>query len=232
MCFSATASFTAAATLLAIGTVTAGRARSKAELPFSLIPVLFGVQQLVEGVLWLTFASAATHANVVLTHAYSFFSHAFWPMYVPFAVLLIERVKWRRKLLFGLVFAGAGVGIYLLYFLVTQPIVSRVAGGHILYTSPHFFVAVVLTVYVLTTCASSFISSHPAIRWFGVATFFSLTAAAAFYANWFISVWCFFAAVLSVFVLLFFVKPEPMRTTTKTSEAVCSKQEAWERGGI
>lgn len=189
-----------------VGAVTIGRARSKAELPFSLIPALFGVQQLIEGALWLTFTDSATHANSFLTHSYSLFSHVLWPIYVPFAVLLIERVMWRRNLLFGLAFAGAATGMYLLYFLVTQPVVSRVAAGHILYISPHFFVIVVLAAYVLATCASSLLSSHREIRWFGVSTFVSLAAAAAFYATWFISVWCFFAAVMSVFVLFYFVR--------------------------
>ena len=211
MCFSATASFTAGGALLVVGAVTIGRARSKSELPFSLIPALFGVQQLIEGALWLTFTASAAHANSFLTHSYSLFSHVLWPMYVPFAVLLVERVSWRRNLLFGLSFAGAATGLYLLYFLVTQPIVSRVAGGHILYISPHFFVVVVLAAYVLATCASSLVSSHRAIRWFGVSIFVSLAAAAVFYATWFISVWCFFAAVMSVFVLLYFVRRDDLR---------------------
>ena len=47
MCFSATASFTAGTGLIAFGAFTARRARRPAELPFALIPVLFGVQQLI-----------------------------------------------------------------------------------------------------------------------------------------------------------------------------------------
>ena len=54
MCFSATASFTAGAGLLIVGAVAARRARQPAELPFALIPALFGVQQLIEGAIWLT----------------------------------------------------------------------------------------------------------------------------------------------------------------------------------
>ena len=51
MCFSAPASFTAAAVLLGLGTVTMRRARSRRELPYAAIPLLFGVQQLLEGML-------------------------------------------------------------------------------------------------------------------------------------------------------------------------------------
>jgi len=211
MCFSATASFTAGAALLGVGALTIGRARRAAELPFALIPALFGVQQLIEGALWLTFPDRAPLANSVLTHAYSFFSHVLWPAYVPVAVLLLEPVPWRRKALAGVGLAGAAVGLYLLYFLVAEPIVSEVVGWHIRYQSPHFYVAAVMVLYVLATCVSSFLSSCKTIRWFGAATFVALLAAYAFYAFWFISVWCFLAALLSIIVLAHFRRPERHR---------------------
>ena len=205
MCFSATASFAAGAGLLAVGCLTVSRARRGAELPFALIPGVFGVQQLIEGALWLTFPDRAPLANSVLTLAYSFFSHVLWPIYVPIAVLLLEPERWRRKALGGIAFAGAAVGLYLLYFLITEPIVSQVVDNHIRYVSPHFYVAAVISLYVVATCLSSFLSSCGTIRLFGVATFIALLAAYAFYAFWFISVWCFFAAILSVIVLVHFL---------------------------
>ena len=209
MCFSATASFTAGVGLLVIGAVSKSRAEQGAELPFALIPALFGIQQLIEGGLWLTFPDNAPLANEVLTLAYSFFSHVLWPIYVPIAVLLLEPEAWRRKLLMAIAIAGAAVGLYLLYFLVTEPIVSEVVGGHISYQSPHFYVATVMTLYVLATCVSALVSSCKTIRWFGATTFVALVAAYAFYAFWFISVWCFFAAMLSVIVLMHFRHREP-----------------------
>jgi hypothetical protein len=211
MCFSATASLTAGIGLLAIGAVTANRVRRRAELPFALIPSLFGVQQLIEGALWLTFPDTAPLANTVLTYLYSFFSHVLWPIYVPIAVLLLEPVAWRRKLLMVIAAAGAAVGLYLLYFLIREPIVSEVVGGHISYQSPHFYIVAVMVLYVLATCVSSFVSSCKTIRWFGAATFVALLTAAAFYNFWFISVWCFFAAVLSLIVLVHFShEPHPV----------------------
>jgi len=56
MCFSASASFIAGASLFAVGVATLKRARARAELPFAMIPLLFGIQQLTEGVIWLTFS--------------------------------------------------------------------------------------------------------------------------------------------------------------------------------
>lgn len=211
MCFSATASFTAGIAQLAIGTITTRRVRRKVELPYALIPVLFGLQQLIEGALWLTFPVEAPLLNTVLTHVYSLFSHVLWPVYVPVAVLLLETTPWRRKVLIALAAAGAAVGGYLLYYLIRLPIVAQVTGAHIAYISPHFYALAAMGVYLLGTCVSSLLSSHRSVRWFGLASFLSFVAAYAFYATWFISVWCFFAAALSVLVLLHFPSRHPHR---------------------
>ena len=204
MCFSAPVSFTAGAVLLIVGTVTARRAARRTELPFALIPLLFGIQQLIEGALWLTFPAKAPVLNTVLTHVYSLFSHVLWPVYVPVSVLLIEPTPWRRKVLATIAVAGAAVALYLLYFLVRLPIVSQVTGRHIAYISPHFYAVASMAVYLLGTCVSLLFSSHLWVRVFGVAAFLSFISVYVFYANWFISVWCFFAALLSAIVLLHF----------------------------
>ena len=203
MCFSATASFTAGAILLGIGALTLRRADRVAELPYAAIPALFGLQQLVEGGLWLTLADEASHLNSILTHVYSLFSHVLWPIFVPIAVLLLEAVPWRRNVLKALAGAGFLSGIYLLYFWAMDPTTSKVIGHHIFYDSPHFYIGIILVLYVLGTCVSSLLSSHAEVRWFGAATLASFIAAYAF-SFWFISVWCFFAAIMSATIWLYF----------------------------
>lgn len=204
MCFSATASFTAGAGLLIVGAVTARRARRRAELPFALIPVLFGLQQLIEGALWLTLPDKAPSLNAMLTFVYSLFSHVLWPVYVPIAILLLEPIAWRRRVLVAIAVAGGAVGLYLLYFLIRLPIVSQAEGRHIAYLSPHFYLTAVMVLYVLGTCVSMLVSSHGKVRLFGLAAFMAYVVTYVFYTTWVISVWCFFAAVLSLIVLLYF----------------------------
>jgi hypothetical protein len=204
MCFSATASFAAGAVLAGIGAMAVRRVRRSSEIPYALIPLLFSAQQVVEGGLWLTFAGEGSHLNASLTHIYQFFSHVLWPIYVPFSVLLLERVPWRRTALLAFAALGAAVGLYLFYFLLVDPTTARGTSGHVDYISPHFYIAPVLAAYVLATCASALLSSHRAVQWFGVAASLSLAAAAAFYRMWFISIWCFFAAIISVVVLAYF----------------------------
>ncbi len=205
MCFSASASFTAGVVLLGIGTLTIRSARRKCELPFAAIPLLFAIQQLSEGVIWLTFQFEMPLLNSVMTHVYEFFSHVLWPIYVPIAVLLIEPRGWRRQALFALALAGVVVGGYLLYILLFYPVVSRPLGQHIDYISPHFFAGVVMTLYLLSAATSPMLSTHALVKLFGFLALLSFAAVYYFYAAWFISVWCFFAALLSTVIYLHFL---------------------------
>jgi len=204
MCFSASASFAGGAFLLAVGANTVKKAARKAELPFAAIPLLFGVQQILEGIIWLTFRFDTPLLNTAMTHGYSLFSHVLWPIYVPVAVLLLEPVPWRRKTLYAFLAIGAGAEVYLLINMVRFPITSRVVGGHIEYLSPHFYAVVVMGSYLAATCLSMFLSSHKVVNIFGIASLLLFFAAYKIYAVWFISVWCFFAAALSAIVYLYF----------------------------
>ena len=210
MCFSATASFSAGAVLFGIGTLTlqpAWAAHRWRELPLAAIPFLFAIQQLIEGGIWLTFGADTPLLNSVLTHLYSFFSHVLWPAYVPVAVWLVEPPGSRRKALFVFVAAGVAVGAYLLYVLIAFPVVSRPTGQHIEYLSPHFFAAVTMTAYLLSTTTSPLLSSHRMVKVFGALALLAFGAAYYFYAQWFISVWCLFAALLSAVIYLHFSLP-------------------------
>jgi hypothetical protein len=207
MCFSATASFTAGAFLLGLTTMTLKSTRERREVPFAAIPLLFAIQQLSEGVIWLTFTRDAPLVNTVMTYFYTFFSHVLWPVYVPFAVLMIEPPGPRRTALKAFLAAGLAVGGYLLYILVAFPVVSRPTGEHVEYLSPHFFAALSMTMYLLATTVSLLLSSHRAVTVFGVLALFSFGAAWYFYAIWFISVWCFFAALMSLVIYVHFLPP-------------------------
>ena len=198
MCFSATASFVAGTALSAIGVATLTNVRHRTEVPFAMIPLLFGIQQLTEGGIWLTFANDAPVLKQALTYVYSGFSHVLWPIYVPLAVGVLEAVRWRKRVLGAFEVAGLAVGLYLLYFIVTRPVVAQVVSRHIVYDSPHFYIAPVIVLYVAATCVSAFFSSHGFVRLFGGLALASFVAAYALYAHALVSVWCFFAAVLSI----------------------------------
>src|SRR2546430_366407 len=92
MCFSAQASFAAAAFLLPGGVYCAGVAilRRPAYLPLAVVPFVFSVQQFCEGFVWIGLDRG--DAGLVTTAALAFLAFAlgFWPFWVPFCVLFLE----------------------------------------------------------------------------------------------------------------------------------------------
>ncbi len=207
MCFSATSSFTASAVLLVIGVVTVRSARQPNERPFAAIPLLFALQQFSEGIIWLTFQAEGPlvdSANTAMTYAYTFFSHVLWPMYVPVAVWLIEPDAPRRRTLAAFAIAGAVVGLFLLGVMFSFPVTSRPTEHHVEYVLPHFFGAATMTLYMMASSVSLILSTHRTVKIFGVLAVLSFIVAYAFYATWFISVWCFFAGLMSGVVVFHF----------------------------
>ena len=203
MCFSATASFTAGVSLSVLGVVTLKKAERKAEVPFAMIPFLFGVQQIIEGMLWLSFRFDAPLLNVIMTYAFTLFSHVLWPVFVPFSIGLVETVSWRKKVILAFQFIGIAVGLYLLYWIVKFPVTSEV-DEHIVYVSPHFYKAPMVVLYLAATCVGSFFSSHKLINIFGVLALLLFMAAYWIHTVAFFSIWCFFAAILSAVIYLHF----------------------------
>ena len=198
MCFSAAASFVAGASLSIIGVATLRNTRAPSERPFAMIPLLFGIQQLSEGVIWLTLRHDAPLLKQTMTYIYSFFSHVWWPIYVPLAIGIFETVRRRRRILFAFEAAGLPVGLYLFYFLIARPMTATVANRHIEYSSLHFYLVPVMVLYLTATCVSCFFSSHAFVKLFGVLAFTAFIVAGIVHAGALVSIWCFFAAVLSI----------------------------------
>ena len=183
------------------------RSRGKAELPLALVPLLFGVQQLSEGLLWLSFSNDLPLLKSWATTIFSLFSHVVWPIFVPFAILLVETSRRRKKAIGVFLALGLSVGIYLLYFIIRFPVTASVQERSIFYDSPHFYIGVVLVIYLLATCVSGLFSSHRCINVFGVMAFLLAVAAYQVSLKTFVSVWCFYAAVLSLLILIHFSGP-------------------------
>lgn len=207
MCFSATASFTAGTALTVTGGLTLRKSQGKLELPLALVPLLFGIQQLTEGALWLSLRHDLPLLQTWTTNIYSMFSHVLWPIFVPFAILLVETKRRRRAALSVFQALGLAVGLYLFYFLIRSPTVAHIHERSIVYDSPHFYLGLVLVLYLLATCVSGLFSSHRCINIFGVLAFVLAIAAYQVSVRTFVSVWCFFAAVLSLLVYLHFSGP-------------------------
>ena len=120
ICFSSTASFSAAAVLLPLGALAIQQTRRRARpelLPLAIMPVFFGLQQAIEGCLWLQLESGSASAFVwPLAVAYLFFAFALWPSWIPWVALVIARGRlspWRQKLLRTFCLSGLLLGLAL-----------------------------------------------------------------------------------------------------------------------
>jgi hypothetical protein len=207
MCFSASASFIAGSALGSAGAYTLKKAKTSARRPIAAIPLLFGIQQLIEGVVWISLADPRIHA--ASTMAFLLMAHVLWPTYLPYAVWRDETGPRRKKALMAFVLFGAAVSLYLLYYLLRGEVTAALLGGGVAYTVPLPNLAVIPAAYVLVTCGSCFLSSHKFIRVFGLALVASLAIAWWYYNHAFASVWCFFAAILSL-VILVHVRQKPL----------------------
>jgi len=203
MCFSASASFIVGGSLAALGAVIIKRTEKQTELPFAAIPLLFGIQQIIEGVLWVAAIYDAALLQLITTYMYTMFSHVLWPMYMPFAIGLMEPEQWRKKAIWVFQFAGIVVGFHMLVLITTQPL-TAVVDEHIIYVSTHFYDWPMMALYVAATCLGALFSSYPLVRLFGVLALLLLIVAHWFYTVAVFSVWCFFAAVLSMIIYFHF----------------------------
>ena len=207
MCFSATASFTAAVVAGSIGAVTlwkAGKLRDPALLPIAAFPALFALQQGIEGLLWLDLARPAAGAcRPFLTHAFTGYAEVFWPVFAPLAALLIEPVRWRRHAIGLCLAVGVALSAYLLWKMLGNPYTASAATGHIVYSNGVIYPKGIEIPYVLATTISLLLSSHRMIQFLAVVILGGFALAWLSFHQSYISVWCFFAAAASIIVYLF-----------------------------
>lgn len=196
MCFSETASFSTSALLVVLSIFSLKAARKAPKYTsLALIPLFFAIQQFSEGVQW-HFLGHAPFAKYV----YAFFAFAWWPFWIPFALLIAEDNPTRKTAFGVLTFLGFFLGAYGLYHVLTHPVQVAIVENSIQYTAgisestiwPYFFL----------TLFPWFCSSLKGTTFLGIVIAISTFATSYFYYNFFTSVWCFFAALLSGLVVI------------------------------
>ncbi len=198
MCFSATASFAASGYLAVVGIATLRQATKKQRLIAS-IPLLFAIQQALEGIQWL----AIDAGRVCLTAGYGFifFALLLWPIYIPLTVYLLD--KKRRNITKWFLVLGIALASYFLGILFLGPMLIQPMALGIYYKIGMLFGVVTGSLYFVAICGALITSSIRAYRIFGIITFASVFITALFFRLTFASTWCFFAALLSSLIYLY-----------------------------
>ena len=207
MCFSAGVSFTMAGVLTAIGGASIGVSADKPRRLFAAIPLGFAAQQAAEGIVWLTI-DAPAHATLHRAAVFGFLAFALvvWPTWVPWSLRVAERDTARRKWLTRLIWAGVLVSLGAVVLLTWWEPRAYIEGSSVHYNFgvPTGAVSHVLLVvaYAAPALVSFFVSTIELSNGFGAALVVSMGAALLIRAETLTSVWCFFAAGLSILIFM------------------------------
>lgn len=206
MCFSAEASFIVSGTLLVIGVTTVRKTIYQKDLPIAIIPFIFAIQQLVEGLLWVSLNNNDTsQIPFWLSNIYGVFIGIIWPLFAPFAVYCAETDSKRRKIIASIGMAGLGLAIYTGIGLAVEPIIAEIINHSINYKHHVGVYQLVIVLYLLATCVPFIFSSYKHLYSAGIIITLGFFVAYATFLETFASVWCFFAAIASTLIYFHFV---------------------------
>ena len=219
MCFSATASFASTGLLVPLGITALWRScrNGRTDLwPLALMPLGFGLQQALEGLVWLGLNQGSLSAPPRLeAMLYLFFALACWPIWIPFMALRLSdkgAAIWgvdrgRRRLLLALQGCGLVMAVALWLPLLLQPerIEPVVVNGSINYGLRLLLsggvAGVVPAVYAVVVTGPLLLLPSAPLRSYGIALLISGVISEWFYRHAFASVWCYFSAVLAGLVV-------------------------------
>jgi hypothetical protein len=138
--------------------------------------------------------------------AFMLYAQGLLPFLLPLSVLLFEPdIKSRRRMLPFLV-VGALTALYILWALIAYPLQIFIEGNSIVYINPATNNTFVAILYVIATCGSLLFSKVKDMVVFGIANLAILLVVMALKRYAFTSLWCAYAAVASVIILVYFWK--------------------------
>ena len=209
-------SFSLSATLLAAGSycVRVARVLDKKLLALAMIPILFGIQQLCEGWVWVGLALSAHALTIAAATAFLFFALLVWPVWIPVSTLFTERSRAGRIYLYIVVVLGALTGLCLMLPIVVRP---HWLALHVTHHSIHYRIdasplahavpgVVWQALYLVAVTTPLFVTSQRRLIQAGVALILAAAVSRVFFDYAFASMWCLFAAALSLYLTFVFYR--------------------------
>lgn len=134
MCFSATVSLTAAASLFLLGIGTIRQTSSKREVLLGSFPCLFALQQSLEGLVWTGINdNSLNQLMMVGTYGFLLFATFMWLVLSPLSIYFLEKDKNKKQFLSVLTILGFLLGFYLFTWTIYHGIEPQVFSGNIFY---------------------------------------------------------------------------------------------------
>ena len=205
MCFSATANFVGSAVLGSIGVVTLKQVKHRRQFLFAAVPMLFAVHQFTEGFVWLGLDGVLSPKVAYgAGAAFVLYAQGILPFLLPLSVYMIEPTEQKRRRMLPFVILGGGLTLYILWALIAFPLQVYVRHHSIVYSNPAVTTTIVAVLYVVATCGALFFSGFRYLIAFGVANLIGLITVTIVMSYAFTSIWCAYAAIMSVLVYFHF----------------------------
>jgi len=221
MCFSATASFVASAGLFSASVymVKVVKRLNFRAVVSVVMPLGFSVQQAAEGCVWLALNNGHQQLANNFGLLYMFFGFFFWPAYMPLLGLVNESDHKRKRAFAVIMVAGLIYGLNLYLPLISQHtlVQTAIVNQCIAYSMqfnilatfsyiPNGFIAVPGSIhnilYLFFGSFSMLISSHRSLGILGVMIGIAYTISYTFYTVISGSIWCYFAAIISIMMIV------------------------------
>jgi hypothetical protein len=209
MCFGPEASFISAAVLVPAGALAMRRAYQMEirYLPFATLPLLFGLQQFFEGLVWTGAMIGNRQWINGFSLAYMFFSWLAWPVWVPFSTYFLEPCRRRQLYLMLAIFGGMlGALQYIPYFAHDGWLNTIFYKRAISYEGIHLLdnivgVQTTYLLYLIAIITPLVSSSLRNVNIFGYLVVAVLFVTYVFFQFAYISVFCFGGAIMSLFII-------------------------------
>jgi hypothetical protein len=208
MCFSVTASFTASLALITCGVAALNCAREKKLRMIAAIPLIFGAQQCAEGFVWFSFLYPS-FAPIRMAASYIFLTCAgvVWPLWIPMALARFEDKGYKRyvpSLVAGVLCALAFI-VYALFYPIAVTancnVIYYFDVEHTPYGAWHAYInGITSLLYIIATIVPFFITRNKTVWLLGALIAIAYVVSYVAYFEAFGSVWCFFAALISILV--------------------------------
>jgi hypothetical protein len=202
VCFSPEADLIGGLVVTGAGLDAVRHVRHRREIALAALPLAFGAHQVIEAFAWWGLAGAVP-PDVGEAAAWLYLLIAFLlPAAVPLVLRAVEEDPRRRRAMGWLAVLGAVVSSVLIVQLGQGPLVVVDAGRYLDYDAGLSYGGQTAALYVAATCLPLLLSSIRRVRWFGVANLAAVLVLARLLASGIISLWCAWAAVTSIVIVI------------------------------
>jgi hypothetical protein len=202
MCFSPGADAVVGGIVVAVGVDALRHVREPKQILLASLPLLFGLHQIDEAFVWWGLQGGVSESlERVSIWVYVLFALVAVPILVPAAVFAVEPSVGRRRVIATFAALGIAVGVSLAISIFRGSVDAPHHGRQIGYDVSALSQGGRLTaLYVVAACGALVACSYRDLAALGVLNLIAVPILMWLTVNGFISLWCFWAAIVSVVI--------------------------------